>query len=98
MNEEIEQRIKALTLERKALEVSHNALVQQNQKTNQEFQQTVMQNQTRFAQLSGAIQELTKLITPTTPTQGNNNDNLPTTPDLDNRLAHVRTGGQSEDR
>lgn len=96
MNTEIEQRIKVLTLERKALEVSHNALVQQNQKINQEFQQTVMQNQTRFAQLSGAIQELQNLITPT---QGNNNnDNLPTTPDLDNRLAHVRIGGQPEDR
>jgi hypothetical protein len=89
MNEQIEARIKELTLERKSLEISHNALVEQNQKVNQEFQQQVLQNQTRFAQITGAITELQKLIKP----KGeNNNDNLPTTLNLDHRPSDVCVG------
>lgn len=74
MKEEIEHRIKTLTLERNALEINHNALIKQNQKLNEEFQQAVMKNQTRFAQLTGAIQELTQLVRP----QGGNNEPINT--------------------
>lgn len=84
--QQIENRIKGLTAERASLEATHNALVQQNQQLNQEFQQKVVLNQTRFAQLSGAIAELTQLITPV----GTNNK--PVT------LAEVLESGPSTER
>lgn len=61
-NKQIENRIRELTAERQSLESAHNAMVQQNQKFNQEFQQQVAQNQSRFAQITGAITELQKLM------------------------------------
>jgi hypothetical protein len=82
----IKDRIAELEAERALLETTHNAQYQQNQKMNQEFQQQAVKNQTRYAQLSGAILELKKLITPT---QGDNHDNLPTTLNLDHRASDV---------
>lgn len=93
-NEQIENRIKGLTAERASLESAHNALVQQNQKLNQEFQQTVMQNQTRFAQLTGAITELQQLVR----SEGDNHDNSFPTLSRSDRIADVRVGQQSESR
>lgn len=66
--EQIEHRIKTMLLERNALEINHEALIEQNNKTNREFQRKVMENQTRFAQLTGGILELQKL------TKGENNE------------------------
>ena len=54
----IEQRITELTSERARLNAAHGELVQQNQRMNQEFQQKIVANQTRYAQLTGAIDEL----------------------------------------
>lgn len=62
MMERIENRIRELTGEQQNLEAGHNAMVQQNQKLNQEFQQATVKNQTRFAQLTGAITELRQLM------------------------------------
>lgn len=93
--EQIENRIKGLTAERSSLEASHNALVQENQKINQEFQRTVSENQTRFAQLTGAINELKLLMQPTAETTNERTDNhdnsIPIT-DRRNRPVNVRAG------
>lgn len=58
---QIEDRIKGLTAELKALEASHNAMVQEQQKKEQQFREKVAANQTRFANLTGAIEELKNL-------------------------------------
>jgi hypothetical protein len=92
MKEEIEHRIKQMLLERNAIEINHEALIEQNRKTNQEFQQKVVQNQTRFAQLTGGILELQKLVKP----KGDNNDNRIPTLSSSNRLADVCAGEQPE--
>jgi glutaredoxin 2 len=97
MNEQIQERITELVNERNTLEAAHNAMVQQNQKINQEFQQQVVQNQTRFAQISGALRELQQLVQPSTQ-KDNNHDNLSPTPSLHNRTADVRPVKQSQDR
>jgi hypothetical protein len=78
--EQIEHRIKTLTLERNALEINHEALIKENQKQSQEFQQRVLQNQTRFAQLTGGILELTQLLKP----KGDNNEPI--------HIEHVGSG------
>jgi len=96
-NEQIEGRIAVLISERSVLESAHNAMVQQNQKINQEFQQQVVQNQTRFAQISGAITELQKLVQPSTQKDNNHDDSIPTL-NLGDRIAHVRAGEQPESR
>jgi hypothetical protein len=88
--ETIEQRIRVLTTERQGLEAAHNTLVQQNQKTNQEFQQEVVKNQTRFAQLTGGITELQKLLEPNERTD--NHDNRIPTLDRSDRTLDVRVG------
>ncbi len=59
----IEERIRDLTAELHTLEVAHNALVQQNQQTQAQFQQQVAKNQTRYAQIQGALGELNQLQT-----------------------------------
>jgi seryl-tRNA synthetase len=94
---QIENRIRELTLERTALESAHNALVQQNQKINQEFQQQVVQNQTRFAQITGAITELKKLTENLN--QGNtHHDHSIPTPDLGDRAIDVCLSEQPKGR
>jgi predicted nucleic acid-binding Zn-ribbon protein len=54
--EQLDERIKKLQDEQTTLQVSHERMVQQ-------FQKTTAANQTRFAQLTGAIAELTDLKT-----------------------------------
>lgn len=96
-NEQILSRIQELTLEQKVLQDTHAAQVQQNQKANQEFQQKVVENQTRYAQITGGIAELRKLVQQ--PTQKDiNNDNLPTPPSIHHRFADVCPVEQSQDR
>jgi hypothetical protein len=85
-NRQIEERIAALTKELLALEESHNAMVKQNQQATQEFGQKVAKNQTRYAQIQGALVELKQLIK----TKGNNNDNSIPTPSRSHRAANVR--------
>lgn len=91
----ITQRIQQLTLERSTLEASHNALSLANQKANQDFQKKAVENQTRYAQMTGAIAELQKLVQP----KGDNNhdDSIPTL-NLSDRIAHVCAGEQPESR
>jgi glutaredoxin 2 len=98
MNAEIiHARIRELTLERRALQINHDALVQKNQKDNNEFQAEVTKNQTRFAQLTGGITELQKLIE--TINEGNNhNDNSIPTPGLGDRTVDVCARQQPEGR
>ncbi len=95
--QEIKDRIQILMIERSNLEQSHAGLVRDNQRMNQEFQQQVAQNQTRFAQISGAVTELTKLVQQ--PTQKEpNNDNLPTSPNRHHWPVDVCPVEQSQDR
>jgi hypothetical protein len=94
MNTQIENRIRILTAECKNLESTHNIMVQENQKLNQEFQQQVMKNQTRFAQLTGGITELQKLLE----TKGENNDDSIQSLNLSDRIAHVCAGEQPQSR
>jgi CHASE3 domain sensor protein len=61
LNQIIEERISKLTAEQQNLDIIHNSMVKQNQRMNQEFNQQVIKNQTRFAQITGAIEELSKL-------------------------------------
>jgi hypothetical protein len=58
---QIDQRIKDLNAEQKNLEQAHNVLMQEHQKRTQEFQQQAVQNQTRYAQIQGALAELFQL-------------------------------------
>jgi hypothetical protein len=90
----VSDRIKGLTAELHALEASHNAMVQENQKINQQFQAQVGQNQTRYAQLQGAIAELNQLKQ----TKDNNNDNSIPTPSRSHRTANVRLSQQPKGR
>jgi hypothetical protein len=61
LNTLIEERINKLTIEQGNLQHQHDAMVKHNQLMNQEYQQRVIKNQTRFAQIAGAIEELSKL-------------------------------------
>jgi hypothetical protein len=96
MTNQIEDRIKALILERKVLETTHNLQVQENQKINQEFQQTVAKNQTLFAQLTGAINELSKLKEQTNECIVTNSSYTSTSGNSDRVLSGV--GGDRGDR
>ena len=84
-----------MMLERSNLEIQHNADCKANQKINQDFQQKATENQTRYAQLTGGIAELQKLLPQPT---NNNHDNLSTTPSLHNRTVDVCPVEQSQDR
>lgn len=53
----IEDRINGLTAELRALESSHNTMIQ-------EFQENIASNRTRHAQIQGAITELEQLAQP----------------------------------
>ena len=95
--QKIEDRIQALMMELAALEHSHGEMVRGHQKMNEEFQQQVVKNQTRFAQITGAVTELTKLVQQ--PTQKEpNNDNLPTSPNRHHWPVDVCPVEQSQDR
>jgi hypothetical protein len=94
MNKKIEERIKALTAELNALQGTHDTMVQQNQQGQQQFQQQVAKNQTRYAQLQGAIAELQQLQK----TEGINNDNSIPASNRSHRTAHVRTSQQPQSR
>jgi hypothetical protein len=96
-NEIIRERIQMLMIERVNLEQSHAGMVQGNQVMNQEFQQQVAKNQTRFAQISGAITELQQLIKPPTE-EPTNNDHLSSTPNRNHRAADVCPVVQPEGR
>lgn len=93
--QKIEDRIQALMIERSSLEQSHAGMIRGNQRMNEEFQQQVVKNQTRFAQITGAITELQQLVKPQKDT---NNDNLSPTPNSHHRLADVCAVQQSENR
>ena len=58
MKNQIEQRIRQLAHELKELEISHLRLVQNKAREDQAFQQQAVQNQSRFAQIQGALTEL----------------------------------------
>jgi hypothetical protein len=90
----IEERIKGLGAELAHLESSHNAMVQENQKMNETFRMQVAKNQTRYAQIQGAITELQTLIKP----KGNNNDNSIPTSSRSHRAANVRLSQQPQGR
>ena len=91
----IECRIDELMRERNELELFHSGLIAGNQKMNQDFQQAVIKNQTRFAQITGAITELQKLVEQ--PTQKDtNHDHRISIADLRNRIADVRPCEQPE--
>lgn len=92
----IKERIQALILERNAIETQHNAEYRANQKANQDFQQKATENQTRYAQLTGGIAELQKLITE--PKKGTNHDNSIPTPDFSNRAVDVCLSEQPQGR
>ena len=57
----IQQRINELAREREQLEIFHFQLVRTKQADDQKFQQQVGNNQSRFAQIQGAIAELQQL-------------------------------------
>jgi hypothetical protein len=84
-NRQIEERIAALTKELLALEESHNAMVKQNQQATQEFGQKVAKNQTRYAQIQGALVELKQLLKP----EGNNDE-----PDVDRLFGGIETSNR----
>lgn len=84
-----------LTIEQKALEIAHNAASIENQKSNQEFQQQAVKNQTRYAQITGGIAELKRLLKQ----QGDNNHDDSIQPfNISDRIAHVCAGEQPESR
>jgi hypothetical protein len=91
----IGQRIRDIEVELSMLRATHDQEVSKFQQTEQQFKQLVDRNQKRFQQLSGAVAELRKLEQ-TTQQKGNNNDNIPTSTDLGNRVAHVCTGIKPE--
>lgn len=85
----IQERIKGLTAELRALEATHNGLVQENQQVNEQFRQKVVANQTRFANLQGAIEVLKGLQEP----EGKNNE-----PKTDHPLSSDRIRGLRKTR
>lgn len=82
----IQDRIKGLSAELRALEATHNVMVQENQKVNEEFRQKVAQNQTRYANLQGAIEELKNLQKP----EGKNDDEKIDHPLSGDRIRELR--------
>lgn len=62
MKLQIQERIGQLRIELASLEVSHDRLVRDFNQHQQEFQQKVTANQSRFSQITGAIAELTELL------------------------------------
>jgi len=85
MDRQIEERIVALTKEILTLEETHNAMVKQNQQDTQQFQQQVAKNQTRYAQIQGALVELKQLLKP----EGNNDE-----PDVDHLFRGIETSNR----
>jgi len=61
IKETIEQRIRQLAHELRELEIAHLRLVQNKTREDQAFQQQAVQNQSRFAQIQGALTELKHL-------------------------------------
>jgi DNA anti-recombination protein RmuC len=59
---QIELRIADLRAELQALNNGHDQMVAEKQKTDEEFQKRVTQNQNRFQQLIGAIAELENMM------------------------------------
>jgi hypothetical protein len=97
MEKTIKERIQTLVAERNTIEIQHNAECKANQKANQDFQQKATENQTRYAQLTGGIAELQKLIAEQ-PKKGTNNDNSIPTPDLGDRVTDVCLSEQPQGR
>lgn len=88
MNKQIEERIQELTNERNAIEIGH-------QKLNQEFNKKAAENQTRYAQITGGIAELQRLLQ--NKGENNHDDSIPTL-NIGDRIAHVCAGQQPESR
>lgn len=84
---ELQQRIQMHQAELAGLQERHDKMVSA-------FQAEVGKNQSRFAQLNGAIAELTELVK----LKGDNNDDSIPTPDLGDRAFDVRPCGQSQGR
>lgn len=84
---ELQQRIQMHQAELTVLQTRHDQMVAT-------FQAEVGKNQSRFAQLNGAIAELTELVK----LQGDNNDDSIPTPDLGDRAFDVRSCEQSQGR
>jgi predicted nucleic acid-binding Zn-ribbon protein len=89
--EQLQQRIQMHRSELAILQASHDKMVA-------DFQSQVGKNQSRFAQLTGAIAELEQLVKTIQQKKEDPNDNIPTSTDLGDRFAHVRPGIESENR
>jgi hypothetical protein len=87
--QQLEQRIQMHRNELALLQQNHDKMVA-------DFQAQIGKNQSRFAQLTGAIAELEQLIQTIQQQKENPNDNIPTPTDLGNRLTHVCPGIESE--
>jgi TolA-binding protein len=91
MNTELlQQRIQMHKSELAILQATHDKMVA-------DFQVQVGKNQSRFAQLNGAIAELEQLQQTIEQEKENQNDNIPTLTDLGDRLTHVCPGIESQD-
>ena len=66
----IEQRIQNLKIELATLNTNHEAMVAAKNQADQEFQQSVLRNQARFQQLTGAIAELELMLREKVETNG----------------------------
>lgn len=60
--ESIQQQITKLQIEQANLQVRHDTLVKDFQTRQNEFQQIIAGNQSRFQQITGSIQSLTELL------------------------------------
>lgn len=60
--EQIQERIGKLEVEKAGLQVQHDRMVADRNAREQQFQQIVMGNQNRFQQINGAIAQLTELL------------------------------------
>jgi predicted nucleic acid-binding Zn-ribbon protein len=88
--EQLQQRIQMHKSELAILQASHEKMVA-------DFQAQVGKNQSRFAQLNGAIAELEQLVQNIQQEKENQNDNIPASTSIGNRIAHVCPGIESQD-
>jgi hypothetical protein len=68
IKEQIDKRLGELNIELAALQTFHDRMVADFQSRQTQFQTRVQSNQLRFQQITGAIEELTKLLTHEQPT------------------------------
>jgi hypothetical protein len=87
--QQLQQRIAVHRSELAILQANHDKMVA-------DFQAQLGKNQSRFAQLTGAIAELEQLVQTIQQKKENQNDNISTSTDLGNRFANVCPGIESE--